>query len=399
MATSRPRRLHALDGVRGAAALVVVFYHVSLIAQPFAQGGTAEAVWETATETPLKLGFAGTEAVQVFFVLSGLVVTLPALRAGFSWPAYFASRLVRLYLPVWAAILFAVLLVVAFPRDPAQVTPDEWILHANILFPDWVLALREATLMLTSYDTVNTLWSLRWEIIFSLLLPVFAAVALLLRRWTWTAAAACVALMVVGRVFDGRPFDLDALVYLPTFLLGCLIAVRLDDVIAWARARPRPALWAVVAFVSALVLIASWWTRPLIPRSSLLGDALWGLAGAGAAGLILVAICSPVADRAMQARPLRWLGDVSFSLYLVHAPILATLAFAWGDDQWVLVGLVGVPLSLAVAWAFFRFVERPSHRAARAAGRRAQAAFERFSGRGDGASDDARDASPDPTRG
>lgn len=377
MAASRPARLHALDGVRGAAALVVVLYHASLIARPFADDGTARLIWETATESPLKLGFAGTEAVQVFFVLSGLVVTLPVLRAGFSWPGYFVSRLVRLYLPVWAAILFAVLLVVAIPRDPARVTPDVWIVNANITFPDWVLAFDEATLMPATYDTVNTLWSLRWEIVFSVLLPVFAAVALLLRRWAWPAAVACVAAMVAGRVLDERPFDLDALVYLPTFLLGCLIAVRLDDLAAWARRRPLPLLWLALFAASWLLLIASWWTRPLVPPSSTLGEALWGLAGAGAAGLILLAVCSPLAERVLQTRPLRWLGDISFSLYLVHAPILATLAFAWGDENWALVALVGVPLSLAVGWLFFRGIERPSHRAARAAGRRAERAFAR----------------------
>ena len=391
MAANGTRRLHALDGVRGVAALVVVLYHASLIAKPFADAGTSRLIWETATETPLKLGFAGTEAVQVFFVLSGLVITLPALRDGFSWPGYAVSRLLRLYLPVWAAILLAVLLVVAFPRDPAAVTADAWIINANIVFPDWMLALREATLVPASYDTVNALWSLRWELLFSILLPVFVAVALLLRRWAWPAAGVCVLAMVAGRVFDERPFNLDALVYLPTFFVGCLIAVRLPDLTRWAGERRRPMLWLTVAVASALLLIAAWWTRPFVSPSTALGDALWGLAGAGAAGIIIVAVCSPLAARILESRLPRWLGQVSFSLYLVHAPILATLAFAWGDAQWMLVALVGVPLGLAVAWAFFHVVERPAHRAARAAGSRVSALFS-ASGGGPG-------ASPSPTRG
>ncbi|WP_261167138.1 acyltransferase [Microbacterium sp. Marseille-Q6965] len=385
------RRLRALDGVRGVAALVVVLYHASLIAKPFADDGTARLVWETATETPLKLGFAGTEAVQVFFVLSGLVVTLPALRDGFSWPGYAVSRLLRLYLPVWAAILLALLLVIVFPREAADVTPDAWIVNANILFPDVELALREATLIPASYDTVNVLWSLRWELLFSILLPVFVAVALLLRRWAWPAAVACVLAMVAGRVFDERPFDLEALVYLPTFFIGCLIAVRLPDLQRWAGQRRRPLLWLGATVGSALVLIAAWWTRPFVASTSDLGHALWGLAGAGAAGLIVVAIASPLAARVLEARVPRWLGDVSFSLYLVHAPILATLAFSWGDDHWMLVALVGVPLSLAAAWAFFHVVERPAHRAARAVGSRVAALFSPTSGGG-------RGASPAPTR-
>lgn len=369
----------ALDGVRGVASLVVVLFHASLIARPFADDGTARLVWQVATESPLKLGFAGTEAVQVFFVLSGLVVTLPALRAGFSWPGYYASRLVRLYLPVWAAILFAVLLVVVFPRDPSRVESGTWIINANLVTPDWGLALQEATLTVTSYDTVNTLWSLRWEVMFSLLLPLFAAVALLVRRWVWVAAVLCVVSMVCGHVF-GANVNLDGFTYFPAFLLGALMAVRLDDLQAWSRARARPLLWAAVTVVSSLTLIASWWTRPFVGRDGPMSDTLQGLAGGGAAGLILVVVCSPLAQRIMQAGPLRWLGGISFSLYLVHAPILATLAFAWGDEYWPIVAVVGVPVSIVAAWLFLHAVERPSHRAARRVGRRVQELFGGASG-------------------
>jgi peptidoglycan/LPS O-acetylase OafA/YrhL len=66
---------------------------------------------------------------------------------------------------------------------------------------------------------------------------------------------------------------------------------------------------------------------------------------------------------------MRWLGKVSFSLYLVHVPVLATLAFSWGDENWPLVLLAGMPLSVLVAWAFYAVVERPAHLLARASAR------------------------------
>jgi peptidoglycan/LPS O-acetylase OafA/YrhL len=43
----------------------------------------------------------------VFFVLSGFVLTLPFLSGRPIWPAYYARRLIRLFLPVWASILLA----------------------------------------------------------------------------------------------------------------------------------------------------------------------------------------------------------------------------------------------------------------------------------------------------
>lgn len=369
----RSGRLPALDGVRGLAALVVVIYHTSLIARPYVDGELSRAIWATVTESPLKLPFAGTEAVQVFFVLSGLVITLPVLREGFSWSSYYVSRLLRLYLPVWAAIAFSIALIAIVPRDPAQVSPGSWAVDTNQLTPDLLQGARDATLVVRGYPTINVLWSLRWEVVFSVLLPVFVVVALAVRRYVWIAAAVCVAAMVAGRVIDADGGVLDPLIYLPTFMLGCLIAVRMDDLRAWAAERRRSALWGSLAAASALLLVASWICRPILPTDTVGYRVLFGLAGVGAAGIIIVSLCSVTAARVMAARPLLWLGTVSFSLYLVHVPIIVTLAFWWGDAAWPLVALVGIPLSILVSRVFFQVVEKPSHRLARAAGAKAKA--------------------------
>jgi len=55
---------------------------------------------------------------------------------------------------------------------------------------------------------------------------------------------------------------------------------------------------------------------------------------------------------------MQWLGRVSFSLYLVHAPILASLCYLLGAERWWLACLIGIPLSLAVAALFHVLVER-----------------------------------------
>lgn len=396
-------RLASLDGVRGVASVVVVLYHVSLLARPFATGRISEPAWDIATETPLKLLFAGTEAVQVFFVLSGLVVALPLLRGGASWPGFFAARFVRLYLPVWGSLLFAAALILLIPRDPASVTTGEWIANANATSVDPLHLLTEATLTPASYTLVNTLWSLRWELIFTLLLPIAVLLARLLRRWAWPVAALMSVIMVLGRVAG-----LDAAVYLPAFFIGTLIAVRLDDLRAWSADRSRPLQWAMLTAGSALLLVASWLSRPFVESSSTLGQALWGLSGVGAAGLIVVAIGSPFARRLLETPTVLWLGKVSFSLYLVHAPILATLAFMFGDERWWLVGIVGVPLSLLIAAGFFQLVERPSHGLARRVGRGVQTGvaavrsrmLSRREGRARSASSDERPrATPEPTDG
>ena len=359
-------RMHALDGVRGVAAVVVLLYHLTLMARPRLE--ETAGLWEWITQSPLRPLTAGSEAVLVFFVLSGLVVSIPALSSSFDWLRYYPSRLIRLYLPVIGAVLFAVALIIFFPRLPGAITPDSWLADRVASSVSVGQVIEESSLLPQTYTIVNVLWSLRWEVIFSVLLPVFIVVGLAVRRRRALAAALSIALMVVGRVID-----VDALVYLPTFFLGTMIAVHLPELQAWANRVNRRGgglLWGALAAASVGLLIASWLARPIAPAGSGLSAALWGLAGAGAAGLIVVAIGSPLAKRMLSARLPLWLGRVSFSLYLVHVPVLASVAFVIGDERWELVAAISIPASFAIAWLFHVAVETPAHRLARRAGNR-----------------------------
>lgn len=350
-------RLTALDGLRGVAAFVVVLYHSSKVAAPVLDG-TAGTVYKVLADSPAKLAFAGTEAVLVFFALSGLVVALPAFRPGFAWRAYFGSRLIRLYLPVWGALLLAAGLIALVPRHPSTVTAGSWLQTATVHDLSWQRLLAEATLWPAVYKFDNVLWSLRWEVAFSIALPIFVGIAVLLRRWAFQVAALAVLLSLAGRVVD-----VEALVYLPVFLAGTLLATRVEDLRLWGARRSRT-FWIVFGTASGLTLISGWLARPVVQPGSLGGDILWGAAAAGAVGLVVTAIGSAGAARALSNRVTSWLGRVSFSLYLVHVPVLMTLGYLWGDDAWPAVVAVGIPASLVLAEVFTRLVERPSHRLA-----------------------------------
>jgi peptidoglycan/LPS O-acetylase OafA/YrhL len=337
-----------------------VLYHLSLVARPFLSGEE----WALLTTTPLKLLTAGTEAVLVFFVLSGLVVTLPALRSGFGWLGYYGGRMLRLYLPVWASLALAALAIALLPRDLASVTPDSWLAHGNALALSWPQLLSEASLWKGSYDVNNVLWSLRWELVFSLSLPLFVIAARALCN-AWVFAA----LLAVACTITGRLVEVDALVYLPVFFLGALMAVRLPELRAAMGAWPRVGRIALAAGSLAL-LIASWLARPV--EGAIGAEVLWGLSGVGAAGLVVVAVGSPTAERALSSAVPRWLGKISFSLYLVQAPLIGTLAFLLGDEHWVLITALAIPGSLLLGWLFHLVVERPTHRLAKLVGRKLQ---------------------------
>jgi peptidoglycan/LPS O-acetylase OafA/YrhL len=361
-------RLTALDGLRGVAALIVMLHHMYLVAVPSLRsvGGSAPgSLYWWVSGTPLKLLTAGSEAVLVFFVLSGLVVALPALRnSRFSWSGFLASRIARIYLPVWASLAIGTALIWLVPRDPLAVTPGSWVASSNATSTTAATLLNQMSLTTASYDINNVLWSLRWELAFSVLLPLFAVVAVLVRRRWLLAVSVTFALSLLGLLTN-----IDALRYLPVFFIGTLMAVRLDSIQEWTRRRlrrPHARRWGIALVVGSLgLLIAHWCAEPLAAPGTLPGRVLTQLAMLGAAGLVLAAIGVPFLRRALDSRPSQWLGRVSFSLYLIHVPILATLAFLLGDDNWWLVALLTIPLALLTAWGFHHAVERPFHRVAR----------------------------------
>lgn len=83
-------RLRELDGLRGLAALIVLFYHISLtypsLAAPYYAQPVEGPLAFALTYTPLHLLRDGRMAVYIFFVLSGLVLALPVLARGRAYP-------------------------------------------------------------------------------------------------------------------------------------------------------------------------------------------------------------------------------------------------------------------------------------------------------------------------
>jgi peptidoglycan/LPS O-acetylase OafA/YrhL len=359
-------RLVALDGLRGIAALVVVFHHIYQIARPFLEPTThawaVGSLWWFISATPIKLLSAGSESVLVFFVLSGVVVPLPLLSKGArAWPGFFVSRLARLYLPVWASLLLAGAWITLVPHPAGSVTAGSWVQRTNGTAAAPGLLFSEAGLMRNSFSSNSVLWSLRWEVIFSLALPLFLLAAVAVRRYWLPAIVVACGLTLLGKVLH-----IDALLYLPVFFAGTLIAVNLEAIQAWSR---RTKMFAgargLVPIAACLIaIVASWMLRPVLPAGTIASDAIGSLTPLGAVGLVICAIAAAPVRRVLSARVPQWLGRVSFSLYLTHLPIIVAFTYLLGDRNWMLVALIGIPVSLGVAVLFFRFIEAPSHRLA-----------------------------------
>lgn len=365
---SNTMRLHSLDGLRGVAAFVVLLSHIMLTAPVFARAtysdetaappGSAE--WWV-TYTPLHILWSGHEAVYVFFVLSGLVLTLPAVSRDFyPWREYYPKRVVRLYAPVVAAVAFGIALVLLAPRDNAEGMGD-WLQARPAQATVWG-TVKDIVLVAGPSRLISPLWSLQWEILFSLLLPAYVLFATIKRRFTGLKIVAILAAIAVGAVTEQQ-----ALIHLPMFAAGALIAVHLKTIRERASNVAQINWWSLL-FVAVILSTARWTLPELIPGSQT-EDLATIPAFIGCAMLVLIAGFWDVAKHLLESRVCQWLGAISFSLYLTHEPIVIALAFTLGPDSSWLVALISIPLALLVGWAFYKFVESPSHRLAQVVGK------------------------------
>ncbi|SMQ58388.1 Peptidoglycan/LPS O-acetylase OafA/YrhL, contains acyltransferase and SGNH-hydrolase domains [Agreia sp. VKM Ac-1783] len=343
----------------------MVLAHHSLLVFPdladgFYEQGAPESIgWFV--YSPLHTLWAGTEAVYVFFILSGLVLTLPVIRRpAFSWREYYPSRIIRLYLPVVASVAFALVLALVVARTD---TPgiSEWLQRHDQPITIGT-TLRNATLLTGTNNLNSPLWSLRWEVWFSLLLPVYIWIAVRFSRVGWPIAAVSVVLSLIGTVVDNGP-----LMFLPIFMIGCVIATKLADLARlakWVEEKRRSrVIWATVLAITLLGFSARWWLPETLSGTSTIVVLIC------AAVVVGLAIYSPGVRSALQLPFIQWSGLISFSLYLTHEPIIVTTAFLLPSDMAWLVPIIAVPLALVFAWLFYQFVEAPAHKLARWAAR------------------------------
>ncbi|SEB93731.1 Peptidoglycan/LPS O-acetylase OafA/YrhL, contains acyltransferase and SGNH-hydrolase domains [Paramicrobacterium humi] len=368
MPSSSGERLRALDGLRGVAAVVVLIHHSLLInptlAAPYAdlKANQSSGSWEWwITYTPLHLLWEGTAAVYVFFILSGIVLALPVLRSAgqFNWRAYFPQRLIRLYAPVWGAVALAVATFWISPRTAEM--PSVWIEQRPVAVTGGEV-LRDLTLVTGNGGLASPLWSLQWEILFSLLLPIYIWFALKLRGHPLIAVAGCLLLIAVGGA-------LHAVRFLPMFAIGVVLAVALPELTSvatrFSSGKSANMRWFLLTALGALMLSSHWLVAPLNP-APIVQRGLIAVTVGGALVFVLAALFWHSAKQALESPVVQWLAKISFSLYLVHEPIVLACAFFLGPGREPLATLVSLPLAVMLSYLFYLAIERPSHRLARA---------------------------------
>jgi peptidoglycan/LPS O-acetylase OafA/YrhL len=364
--TLPPPRLHSLDALRGLAALAVVFWHwQNFFLTPSGTGRTIDLASQPLYGLFRPLYDSGYLAVDLFFVLSGFVFHWLYAQAlaerQISAGSFALLRFSRLY-PLHLATLPLVAVgqwvynqmegrAFVYPHNDLQ----HFLLHLTFL----------PSIGLERGLAFNApVWSVGVELV---LYALFFAVCRL--RWSQP-------LFLVGASLLG--FFVLSRLYLPlgrgvgAFFLGCFLYLCYR----WVLARPAPWRWTWVIVWATLGLwvatLACSYTGRSLADVPALRIFAWKFPMLVLFPATILAMALVETLRGSLLRPLSWLGDVSYSSYLLHFPLQLALAIAMARlglskdlllEPMVLLAFLGVVVGSA--WLSYRFFERPAQAALR----------------------------------
>ncbi|SMD07661.1 acyltransferase [Rhizobium sp. RU36D] len=321
----RPQHIGSLDGLRGIASLAVVLSHIILL---FPNESWAGAL------------VFGNEAVALFFCLSGFLMAYLYGSKAFTRETatdYLFSRVVRIY-PVY---LVAVLAVAGLS------------LLAPLDYPQPLLGSVQIMRHVLLLGSTGVFWSIPPEIqfyVFFLLLWFWMAAPR--RRLVVGVAIGILFMLLAITGFPGPGILLPS--KLPYFLFGAL-AGWLFSLMGTGQNGP------VVGIITLGALGFFFASRALFNTE----NDFWGLSSAiAAAGIVFMAASgSALSNRVLTASPLRFLGKISFSLYLFHMPVMFLTSRALPTDLPAPIAIsVCVLAAIGFSTLSYRLIEAPSRR-------------------------------------
>lgn len=351
-----------LESLRGLAFFLVFLFHC---------WGMSGLHYGEDTPIPMAYFASGNSGVTLFFVLSGFLLSLPWIRHhlnGDHRPSirnYYLSRALRI-LPMYYAVLIFTLLTHGHPAVLAKASVFGFV--GFEAFPFSVVW-----------------WTLSTEVQFYIALPLLMSLWCGNRYSRWFLLALLAAwgagyyLIVIRHQFidiaNSFLFTKSLLARLPAFLLGAVAAA----ILVYSRGRNphagnpqyRPlALGCLLACQVALIAV--------LAKTALLGDRTaeihWHIhhsyeAALWAASLLILVSCDFPGKSLLANTTFSVLGKLSYSLYLVHVPVLFYLIYpvrarlgdqAYIESPWLyLLPLAGLSVCVALSACTYRWIELP----------------------------------------
>ncbi len=362
------RRLHGLDALRGFAAIYVVVYH-AVTQAPHDEMGLIMRWLALPVRVAVHYGYI---SVFLFFVISGFCIHLhwaKAQAAGqpatLAFVPFWRRRLRRLYPPYLCALLL--FLAIAAIGDGVSFT--RFYLYDTVLH---LLMLHNLDAH-TAYGINGVFWTLAIE---EQLYLAYFLLLFLRRRWGWRTTLACcagarVSWLLLSLVIKNRygiflPVNEAAAAHWLTWALGAVsveAACGLLVLPRWCRS------WRVaLAALAAAAGLA--YVQENIPLTWYVHDGVWLLThplwAIGLFVLVNRVVNAEVTGRLWRNVPQLWrygssIGLFSYSLYLTHELVMLEI---WrftgrGIPGFIVAIFIMTPLSVACAYLFFWFCERP----------------------------------------
>jgi peptidoglycan/LPS O-acetylase OafA/YrhL len=349
-------RISGLDSIRGIASLVVLLMHAMLLSIP-----ESTIYYRPKLRIIQAYLLNGNLAVITFFVLSGCVLALSILheKGIFSYLSYVLRRVARLWIPFAVAFLGAVLILSILQKIGGPINESfDWALPSTA----WGYITALFMVGVGHDDLVNPpIWTLFVEMHVSLLIPF------IVRRNKRSMLILTVVGILISNVcgivyskVDGGNFRtsidvigriLLSIYYIQFFVIGVSIAVFRNEIRSYFQKLGKYTL--ILISISLLLFMSSYWF------------AVAELKDAGymifSAVVVMYCVSFDRLNRLLSHSLFAYLGRISFSLYLVHLPILASACHLLRPYIGVYASIVlGCIAVFPVAHIFNLFVEGPA---------------------------------------
>jgi len=359
-----------LDGLRAAAALYVVVFHALIQIEP--DGKTLTGVAKACAA----LFTFGHHAVDLFIVISGFCLMLPALKNG-GHPAggtrtFLWKRARRILPPYFIALACTLLLIALWVGHKTGTGWDASLPVTQKGLVTHVLLLQDAFV-----DTAEQINGAFWSI--SVEWRIYFAFPVLLFAWRKVGPVGATALAILAAyalrypiLWAGLDCNADALVgimpqYLGLFALGMLgagISFSHDARLTQMRNRvPWMALmYVTLALVFVLYKVKLFHGSRVPVAYSDLVTGIWAMS-------LLIAVSVSDKSRLRQLlgwKPVAFVGTFAYSIYLIHGPI-QQIIWQYGLSRlpfqpvviFILQATLGTAIIIGVSYGFFLFAERP----------------------------------------
>ncbi|MFP3377564.1 acyltransferase [Bacillus sp. SIMBA_069] len=316
------KRIKELDSIRGLAALTVVFGHFCLM---------IPSLPNSIKFSPLRFLWAGGEAVIVFYVLSGFVLSMALYHSKTNYWGYLIKRFVRIYIPYYFWIIITFALFILF-------SPYEVVGLRDWFYDRWQGSITKLDILnhfvlLNNFFTENynpVIWSLAQEMRISI---VFPWLFLLFYKLNWKKTILCALsfslisvflnMLQIGKAEGFYNGYADTLHFTSMFMVGMLLFKHQEKLIYSYRNMKK----FNKGFLIALGIILYLYSILIygISRNDttfLLKD--WGVV-LGVSIFIIMAMSNLKVKVFLNKSVFVYLGEISYSIYLCHFPIMMVL--------------------------------------------------------------------------